>query len=181
MSITSKNNQGLTLVEVLVAISILLMSVVMPMVIYSNSIVNARYAGEQITATFLAQEAIELVKYRISTELNNNAATGGNDWFDVLPRCSGSGFSGNNICSISAPSGDVCRQFGGVSCDFGLYINSDNLYTHDNSGTQTIFSRTVWFENNPDENAALVSSTVTWDSNSGTKSVTVQEYITKWR
>ena len=172
MSITSKNNQGLTLVEVLVAISILLMSVVMPMVIYSNSIVNARYAGEQITATFLAQEAIELVKYRVSTEFNN-----GDDWFNSLPNCISGGMG--NICTIEAPDGAVteCNS----NCDTKLYLNTDNLYTHSNTGTQTIYSRTVEFNQAPPETRAGISSTVTWNNGGETKSVTLQEYITKWR
>ena len=54
----NKNNKGLTLVETLVAISVLLMAVVGPMVIYSKSITNTRYAGDQITAYYLAQEGM---------------------------------------------------------------------------------------------------------------------------
>ncbi len=174
-----KNKQGLTLVETLIAIAILLMSAVMPMVIYSNSIVSARYASEQITATYLAQEAVELVKYRISTELNNNADTGASDWFDVFTEnCRG---NGSNVCTINVPDGNICRGLPSACDYYKLYLDGDNLYSHDPSSVSSKFSRTVMFPSNRLQEGTRVSSTVTWESGGESKSVTVEEYITRWR
>lgn len=169
----NKNNKGLTLVETLVAISVLLMAVIGPMVIYSKSITNTRYAGDQITAYYLAQEGIELVKYLVNTEFNDGTA-----WFksSSLPNCNFG--SSLNECSIEVPNGNICK---GGSCDFKLYLDANNLYTHDSNGIPTKFERTIKFDNNPPENGALVSSTVTWKSAGEDRSVTVEEYMTKWR
>ncbi len=176
MYILNKNKQGLTLIETLIAISILLMSAVMPMTIYSNSIVNARYASEQITATYLAQEAVELVKYMVDTRFNQGSSWFGNSSSPELPNCDGSGFG--NVCTTEVSSGSICR---GVSCSSMLYFDINNLYTHDNTGTPTKFSRTVEFDGNPNTEGALVSSTVTWKSGGKDRNVTVEEYVTKWR
>ncbi len=173
MNILNKKNKGLTLIETLIAITILLMSTVMPMVIYSNSITNSLFAGEQITATYLAQEALELVKYDIYTEFNNNSG-----WFG-LPNCNGQGIG--NRCTIDIPNGNVCR---GSNCNTNLYIDSTtNLYTHFSgvSNKLTKFSRTIKFENNPSVSVAPVSATVKWMNGGKVKSVTIKEYLTKWR
>ncbi len=169
MYIPNKKNQGLTLVEVLVSIFILLMSTVMPMVIYSKSIKNSIYASDQITATYLAQEGIELVRYKISTEFN-----AGNTWFSSLPDCN----SGN--CTVVIPDGAICSA--GI-CSSKLYINNNNnLYTHSGvGGIPTKFSRTVKFDITPPKTRGFVSSTVTWKNGGDMKKVILKEYLTKWR
>jgi len=55
---------GFSLVEALVAISLLLLVVVGPMQILKQSSNSTKYASEQMTAYFLAQEGIELVHAR---------------------------------------------------------------------------------------------------------------------
>lgn len=175
MNILNKNKKGLTLIETLIAITILLTSTVMPLVIYSRSIENSRYANDTITATYLAQGAVELIKYDIYTELNNNYVKSKNNWFEALPNCDG---VGANVCSITIPSGVVCR---GNSCDSNLYINSNNLYTHSPTLIQSKFSRTVKFPNSRPKYGTPISSTVKWKSGNKSKSVTVKEYVTKWR
>ena len=67
MNIYSKN--GFTLVETLVAITVLLMVIIGPMTIAQKGIQQAYFATEQATAVFLAQEAIEAVR-----ELRDNVA-----------------------------------------------------------------------------------------------------------
>ncbi len=174
MNILNKKNEGLTLIETLIAITILLMSTVMPMVIYSSSIMNSIYAGEQITATYLAQEGVELMKYDVYTEFNNNS-----EWFNTLPNCNGQGIG--NQCTIDIPNGNICR---GSFCDTNLYIDSTtNLYTHLSgvSNKLTKFSRTIKFDKNPPKDSAMISSTVTWKSGGKNRSVTVDVFMTKWR
>lgn len=52
---------GYSLVEVLVAVTILLLSIVGPMTIAAKGIQTGRFVGEQTTATYLAQEGVETV------------------------------------------------------------------------------------------------------------------------
>jgi type II secretory pathway pseudopilin PulG len=53
---------GFTLVETLVAITILLLVIIGPITIAQKGVQNAYYANNQMTAIYLAQEAIEAVR-----------------------------------------------------------------------------------------------------------------------
>src|SRR3989338_9606391 len=63
-----KRYTGFTLIETLVAVTILTFAVVGPMFTASRSIVAAQLANDQITASYLAQEGIEYVR-----EVRDNA------------------------------------------------------------------------------------------------------------
>lgn len=58
----SSNSSGLTLIETLVAITILTVAVVAPMSLTMQSLSAAYYARDQIVASNLAQEALESVR-----------------------------------------------------------------------------------------------------------------------
>ncbi len=62
MSIQKTLQSGFSLVEVLVAITILLLVIVGPMQIISRSINSTSFATEQVNAWFLAQEGLELAQ-----------------------------------------------------------------------------------------------------------------------
>ncbi|MDB5187703.1 MAG: hypothetical protein JWO50_223 [Candidatus Kaiserbacteria bacterium] len=56
------SSSAFTLIETLVAVSILTISIVAPMVLASQSLQSAYYARDQVVAENLAQEAIEAVR-----------------------------------------------------------------------------------------------------------------------
>jgi prepilin-type N-terminal cleavage/methylation domain-containing protein len=60
--IQQNTEKGMTLVETLVAISILAVSIVAPMTLTMQSLSAAYYARDQVIASNLAQEAIEAVR-----------------------------------------------------------------------------------------------------------------------
>jgi prepilin-type N-terminal cleavage/methylation domain-containing protein len=63
MKHTQQNKKnGFTLIETMVAISLLMMALVPPMSLASQSLVSAYYSRNQITAFYLAQEGIEVVR-----------------------------------------------------------------------------------------------------------------------
>jgi len=55
-------NRGFTLIETMVAVSLLSLAIVAPMSLASQSLASAYYARDQVTAFYLAQEAIESVR-----------------------------------------------------------------------------------------------------------------------
>ncbi len=57
-----KTTSGFTLIETLVAISLLTIAVVAPISLTTQSLQSAYYARDQITAFYLAQEAIEALR-----------------------------------------------------------------------------------------------------------------------
>lgn len=56
-------NKGFTIVETLVAVAILMISIAGPLTIAQKGLMAALYARDQVTASFLAQELMEQIKY----------------------------------------------------------------------------------------------------------------------
>lgn len=76
---TFSTQGGFSLVETLVAITLLLLVIVGPMTIVSSSARSTSFSSEQVTAFFLAQEGAELVqKARDDLQLQNYGQTGWN-------------------------------------------------------------------------------------------------------
>ncbi len=158
---------GLTLIETLVAISVLLISVVGPMVIYSRNISDARFAGNQITAYYLAQEAIEFVKYRVYTNLNN-----GNSWmFGDLSSCASGG-----VCKVDTVNDDLCLSIN-PSCATFIKLNN-GIYNYI-TGPDTIFKRDLSITGSGYE--LIVTATVYWTRFGKNKKVIVTENIFNWQ
>ncbi|MBI5470055.1 prepilin-type N-terminal cleavage/methylation domain-containing protein [Candidatus Kaiserbacteria bacterium] len=83
---------GFTLIETLVAISLLTVAIVAPMSLTAQSLASAYYARDQITASYLAQEAIEAVRsVRDGNILLNSQGT----QVDLLS------YNGNSLVSMS--------------------------------------------------------------------------------
>lgn len=135
---------GFTLVETLVAIAILLVIIVGPMSIAQKGIQNAFFAREQLTAVFLAQEAIEGVR-----ELRDNNAIDAYDSTAFIDDTR-NWLSISNIPMACRTGG--CAYDDGVieSCDTNngcllKYDSTSGLYTHGGGGgaVDSIFTRTV--------------------------------------
>ncbi|MEM9336365.1 MAG: prepilin-type N-terminal cleavage/methylation domain-containing protein [Patescibacteria group bacterium] len=62
MSKHTTQPQGFTIVETLVAITILLIAIAAPITIVVRTAQSSAFAGEQVVATFLAQEGLELAQ-----------------------------------------------------------------------------------------------------------------------
>jgi len=134
---TQKTTTGFTLVETLVAISILMLAVTGPLYYATESLKAATYAKDQITAFYLAQDAFE----QIRKIRDDNIYGSTNVWNEHLNGCTtgcrvnaDGGFSSNSIDSDIL--GD--KTF--------LYMNIGGTYSHNQSGTKTIFKRVVKIE-----------------------------------
>lgn len=93
------NSKAFTLVEALVAISILMIAIASPMTLAQKGLSTATLSKDQMTASFLVQDAIEAVK-NIRDQIAVSA-TGG-DWLNgtVLNECICTG----NTCDFDLPS-----------------------------------------------------------------------------
>ena len=92
-----KDKKGFTIIETLVAITILMISIAGPLTIAQKGFNAGIYAKDQVTASYLAQDAMEYIK---NVRDNNVFASPSQDWllgFDLDNRCK----SLNNICKIT--------------------------------------------------------------------------------
>ncbi len=83
----SNSKSGFTLIETLVAIAILILAIMGPLVIASNSLNSAYYANNQVTAFYLAQEGIEYMRYLRDTNFINQNNSSGVAWDAGLTGC----------------------------------------------------------------------------------------------
>lgn len=95
---TSK--KGFTLIETLVAITVLLLAIAGAFTATYSGLKSANTAQNQITAFYLAQDAFEYVRnirdtYKINAIKNNTPADGWSKLWSVLSACQKSGGGGN--------------------------------------------------------------------------------------
>ncbi len=140
MKYETKNmkNRGFTIVETLVAITVLMISVAGPLVVASKGLSAALYARDQVIASYLAQESMEVIK---NTRDNNLAA--GSGWLNGIGDASNC-TSSTNPCDASAVS-LTSPPTTPTGCSAGscpIYFNSVTGYVTSSSGaTPTIFKR----------------------------------------
>lgn len=167
---------GFSLVETLVAITILLLVIIGPLTISSSSVRSSAFASEQVTAFFLAQEGAELAQMaRDQFVLENfkNPVTRPNPWSDfsnqngVFQNCYTATGCSTNINTDSSGTLSSIRNCSDIA-NCKLYLNTSqsvvrSRYNHDNSGGTTPFTRVIRFTR-VGLNEVSVISTVTWQS-----------------
>jgi len=171
-----QSNKGLTLIETLVAISILLIAVVGPMAIYSRSISDARFAGNQVTAFYLAQEAMEFIKAKVYTNFNESTQAVPVSWLTGLDSCTTA-----NDCKVDIPE-DKINWTGSPEPSWGLNLKYDDingLYNY-TSGSDTVFSRSVDI-NDTGSGEATLTVVVSWTNSGVSKSISVKETMFDWQ
>lgn len=172
---------GFTLVETLVAISILMLVIIGPMTVVQKSMQNAYFANEQVTATFLAQQGIEAVRQlRDDEALNSWDATGTSDtsdWVNTLTACD----AAHDGCELSGTgSNKVLQNCGVEGCK--IYIEEDTgEYTDSIGGNiDTPFTRRITVDSFAGGDLVLVTTEVTWmnaNISAGQRSVKLQTYL----
>ncbi len=152
---------GFTLVETLVAISILLVVIIGPMTIAQKGIQNAYFAREQVTAVFLAQEAIEAIRELRDADAliaYDDGSSGDNTWAwysGLESSCMGSGGCAYNVFD---------NTFEACNPDCKLKLDASGNYNYE-PGIPTPFTRKVYIEQDaPTDDWMLVKVDVFWDT-----------------
>lgn len=160
-----KTEKGYSLVEVLIAISILMLAIVGPLTIAAKSIQTAQYARQQTTAFFLAQEGItimNIIRNEYALQAYNSAGPTPDSWaWTIYPAA-----PANTVTTLARS----CFQAAGCGIDLRDRIFMDNdvvctpavtnpctiklrpantnttvtsLYTHLNGGAATPYTRII--------------------------------------
>lgn len=175
-----KRPTGFTLIETLVAVSLLTISIVAPMTLTSQSLAAAYYARDQITAYNLAQEGLEAVRaVRDSQVLQISTATDatGIDLFGPIPV--------NQDFTIDAHVSNLANAMETCSSGCPPLQTNGTLYGYSaDTATwpQTAFVRTLhasYVQGTTDE--IRVSVTVSWYTAIGQpRSFTIYENVYRW-
>lgn len=180
--LSKKNNRAFTLVEAMVAVSVLMMAVIGPLTIAQKGLSSAIYSKDQMIASYLAQDAIEYIK---NIRDNNGIMGISSDWLYTLENCvqtvSSLEETINRVCSI-----DTTKSYSSsnniLSGSNSLYIKSIGnliIYTLDTTGnTKSRFTREVNIRRKNNNDEAFITVKVYWnDIGSSDNSVIVKSYI----
>ena len=182
-----QKNKGFTIIETLVAIFVLLIVTTGPLAFVQQGLQASFLARDQITAFFLAQESIEIMK-----NIRDNATltwrSGGNvsDWSAGFGDCRPGNNKGNTVkCNIGLssnsniatsscpPNNNKCP-----SLDFNTNTNTFTL-PDNNSNNNSKYTRTIYVTRVESEELRVIIE-VSWESAfSAPKRIVVQENIFK--
>ncbi|MFA6415004.1 MAG: type II secretion system protein [Candidatus Paceibacterota bacterium] len=190
----SQKKRGFTLIETMIAITILTLAIAGPIFTASRAIIAAQIARDQLIATYLAQEGIEYVRAMRDDEFLSAYQAGGASvssaaWAGFI---TGSNASSITQCRASTCTLDPARPMGsgsglsllpcsGSACT-PLYL-ANSIYTQQSGilgATVTPFTRTIQAFDVSAIDESVVS-TVTWSFRGTTYSVTVTDHLSPWQ
>lgn len=194
----SHSQSGFSLVETLVAITILLLVIVGPMTIISTTANSTSFASEQVVAFFLAQEGVELAqKARDDIVLNrfldsSDGSYDSNPWATFSDESSAGPYEDcfdSRGCALEVSEDADGAIEAPVQCTTNnnpcrLYYDDTtgsirSRYTHSATGnTLTEYTRSVYFENISAYEIRVVSE-VEWFTGSvrNSQQVEVETYL----
>lgn len=190
----NKSTRGFTLLETLIAITILLLSVVGPMTIASKGLLAATYARDEISAFYLGQEAVEYI--RNARETNYLVDCYGADttlcadktaWLEGLTECiSVDGcyidvkqpFRQDSGNTFNADAIVPCPEEGCPVLRFG-----DGVYDYDPGSDSSKYTRKISITS-ISSNEVKVEIAVSWYAGSlisSVKTFTIRENLFNWQ
>ncbi|MEK7184741.1 MAG: prepilin-type N-terminal cleavage/methylation domain-containing protein [Patescibacteria group bacterium] len=116
INLKKMQNGGFTIIETLVAITILMISIAGPLTIAQKGLTASIYARDQITASYLSQELMEKIK-------NDKRSI----WSTIVSDCSGSSVElvrFTRSCSVTVRSSDEITVTVTVNWSNGTVNNS---------------------------------------------------------
>lgn len=191
---------GFTLIEMMVAVSIIAIAVTGPLMAASRAYFSAQNAQEQVIASYLSQEAIEFARFKRDSVFLQEYGTKGGDttdaWNNFLSEIHSDG------CDTHACTYDTTTMQGFASCSGGGDGNAcdslslagsgvEKLYTQNtqlSGAVATPFTRAVRFYKVVPATGAFtnatevrVTATTTWQSHGRTFTAAVSDTLTPWQ
>lgn len=167
-----KDVTGFTLIETIIAITVLVTTIVGPITLSVRSISAAIVSQNQITAFYLGQEALEYI-----LNVRDSNLLQGEDWLNGLSPC-----WNTNGCYADVPRDNLSAC--SANCPKIKYDESGGYYYNYQTGQDTIFTRIIKIDKNVPGNSdeARIEVTISWPEKfGGQKSFTIQRDIFNWK
>ncbi len=136
------HNRAFTIVETLVAVAVLMIAVAGPLTIANKGLKSALIARNEVIASYLAQDALEVAKFIRDNDYLQDSTS----WLlgdaGNIKQCTSS-----SKCTIDVNPSSLAITVGTSGSDL-LFLTGEGKYTHSASvpNTQTIFHRQLWLE-----------------------------------
>lgn len=189
---------GFTVLETLIALTVVAVGVVGTLTLSSQTVMGSRSSQHEVVASNLAREGIEVARaLRDSNWLGIEAGELTDDKWDNGLYATGNDYTaravfGGREWSLDYQFGDIvaCRE----NCR--LYLDEmTGIYSHDASGTKTVYRRGLTTKPICDDHTVVnitcpggkikvgvqVLSTVEWEEQNHTSSLTLEERLYNWR
>ena len=174
-----KYTTGFTLVESLVAISILSMSILSTYTAVQNSLQSSSIAKDRIVAFYLAQEGMEYIK-NIRDENALHAIAGiPTNWLHGLSEVAGDPCYFGKVCKVDSQA-KVASFCGNAfnTCPVLNQNSSSGLFGYASGGNWVVtnFKREIQFAQNS-VNEIAVTISISWTTKGTTKSFQVKQLL----
>lgn len=179
MSNKDQNQKGFTLVETLVAIAIFASSITGLMSITARGINDNVFVKNKLTASYLSQEGVELVR-----NIRDTSAINGEEWsqfLNTIADCYSQ--NGSNVCQIDGTQQVLtptpCPQ--GV-CDVMRRDDANGEYDYDILNDESPFTRYIEIQSvgSLGSDEIYIRSIVEWQRGSNTHSVIYTYNLFSW-
>ncbi len=167
--------RGFTLIETLIAVLLLATAIAGPLTIAAKGLSAALIARDQMVAFYLAQDAVEYVRF-----VRDSNKLAGDPWLTNLTACTTSAG-----CTLEPATGTVTAC--SITCPvMNRYDNSGQILFTYTLGTPTPqqFVRTVKLEAPPtgELTEEVLTVSVSWRAQSGvTRTIVVRENLFDWQ
>ncbi len=177
---TNNVQRGFTLVESLVAIAILVTAVSGTYSAAQSGISSAVYSKNQITAFYLAQEAVEQIR-----NIRDQNSISGSNWLAGLAADPNDPCYFGKVCKVDAmndisdPKVSTCSG-GAGSCPVLRQNVTTGFIGHNMAWTPTTFKREVTLTQ-INQNEVAITVTIYWSKGVTNQSFKVRENILNWQ
>lgn len=154
--------RGFTLVETLVAITIIALAITGPFYAVQQALNASRASRDNLIASSLAQEGLEYVR-----SIRDGNYLGGVAWLSGLASCYAV------PCTIDPTQNQIRTSVA------PLYLSSQGLYNQASSGTVTPFTRTMQLTT-VSANEVRVTIIMTWQTRGVPHTMTLSESLHNW-
>ncbi len=176
---------GFTLVETLVAITILTLAIIAPFAAVQRVMMASNISKNEIIAASLAQEGLEYVRFvRDNNYLANQSDfVEGNHQMDRMNGVNGPNCTGSARCTVDAtvnPDGSTAIQLCPIAGCPALYVdNTQGFYTQQSGAGRTVTPFTRSVNISQQSGYQIVTVTISWEDH-GARSIQLRESLYDW-